>query len=73
MTANEYAKQQGFSGARKIEPWRGYACYEAIYGEDGLDAPIIGYPQIILQAGEELRFTSIEETMQYMRETNNDV
>ena len=75
MTANQYAKNIGFTGARKIAPWRGFTCYEALYGNagDGVnDVPAIGYPQIILERGGIYRLAKPKETVRYMEETVND-
>lgn len=76
MTANQYAKNNGFTEARKIAPWRGYTCYEALYGSAGEsvnDVPAIGYPQIILERGSIFRLAKPEETLRYMEEvTVND-
>lgn len=71
MTANQYAKNIGFTRARKIAPWRGYICYEALYGSAGEsvnDVPAIGYPQIILERDGIFRLAKPEETMRYMEE-----
>lgn len=75
MTANQYAKNNGFTRAQKIAPWRGYSCYEALYGNagDGVnDVPAIGYPQIILERGGTFRLANLDETMRYMEESVND-
>ena len=75
MTANQYAKNIGFTGARKIAPWRGFICYEALYGNagDGVNnVPAIGYPQIILERDGIYRLAKPDETMRYMEETVND-
>lgn len=69
MTANEYAKKQGFKGARKIQPWNGFPCYEAVYAEESLDAvPCIGIPQIILEKGGAFRMADYDEAMAYISE-----
>lgn len=77
MTANQYAKNIGFTGAQKIAPWRGFTCYEALYGNAGKtvnDVPAIGYPQIILERGGVFRLAKPNEILQYMAEvTVNDV
>lgn len=75
MTANQYAKNVGFTVARKIAPWRGFTCYEALYGDAGKtvdDVPVIGYPQIILERDGIFRMAKPEETLQYMEEVTVD-
>lgn len=75
MTANQYAKSIGFAEAKKIAPWCGYTCYEALYGSAGEsvnDVPAIGYPQIILESGGIFRLAKPEETLQYMEEVAVD-
>lgn len=72
MTANEWAKKQGFKGARKIQPWNGFSCYEAVYAEESLDAvPCIGIPQIILEKGGVFRMADYDEAMTYISEVEN--
>ena len=36
MTANEFAKKQGYAGAQYLHKWRGYKCYDPLFkaGED---------------------------------------
>lgn len=74
MTASQFAKKSGFSGARKIAPRHGYVCHEALYNaNDSLnDVPVIGYPQIIFERGGQFRFADIDEVMRYMQEVTNN-
>jgi hypothetical protein len=72
MTANEWAKKQGFKGARPIQPWNVFSCYEAVYAEESLDAvPCIGIPQIILEKGGVFRMADYDEAMTYISEVEN--
>ena len=72
MTANEWAKKQGFKGARKIQPWNGFSCYEAVYAEESLDSvPCIGIPQIILEKSGAFRMADYDEAMAYISEVKN--
>ena len=72
MTANELAKRQGFKGARRIQPWNGYSCFEAVYAEESLDAdPCIGIPQIIIEKGGTFRMADYDEAMTYISEVEN--
>lgn len=70
MTVEQFARKKGFDGIRELVPWRGYACYEAVYGSpDEMDVPTIGYPQIILAKGARIRMATLDETIKYMEET----
>lgn len=72
MTANEYARKQGFIGAKKMQPWNGFSCYEAIYAQESLDAvPVIGIPQIILEKNGIFRMANYDEAMAYILEVDN--
>ena len=74
MTADEYAKKNGFIGARKLKPWKHYACYEAVYAEpqENEPAPLIGFPQIILEIVNGVyRMASYDEAMEYISEVDN--
>ena len=73
MTANEYAKKNGFFGAKRINDWNSYKCYEAIYTqEESIDAvPCIGIPQIILEKGGAFRMADYDEAMAYISEVVN--
>lgn len=68
MTANEFAREHGFAKAKKIQPWRGYECYEAVIKEPESvdDVPIIGLPQIILEKDGKYRFADGDEAMAYI-------
>lgn len=70
MTAKEYAKKNGFQTAKKLKPWRGFACWEAIYSESSGpdDTSFIGLPQIILEKNGKIRFAEYEEAIAYIRE-----
>jgi hypothetical protein len=75
MTAIQYAKGNGFTGVRKIAPWRGYVCYEALYdnaGDSVNNVPAIGLPQIILERNGKFRMAKPDETMGYMEEVKID-
>lgn len=73
MTANEFAEQNGFKRARKIKPWNGYKCFEAVYAdtEETSPVPLIGFPQIILSRNGALRMADYDEAMAYVAEVEN--
>lgn len=72
MTADEWAKRQGYKGAKTIHPWNGFSCYEAVYAGESLDAvPCIGIPQIILGKNGIFRMADYEEAMAYISEVDN--
>lgn len=64
MTAQEFAKKEGFAGARRLTAWNGYACYEAIIDDDDETIPIVGFPQIIIANGNEMRMADYDEALQ---------
>lgn len=74
MTADEFARGNGFIAAEHRIDWRGYKCYEAMLKvpEDVNDVQHIGIPQIILEKDGECRFADYDEAMAYIDELPED-
>lgn len=70
MTVKEYAKQHGFATARKLKPWNGTECWEAVFSETE-ETSYIGYPKIILHRNGVFRFATDAEALAYIAEVDN--
>jgi len=69
MTVLEFARKNGFKDIRQLRPWRGFACWEALYFDtEKIDNDAyIGFPQIILEKGGRLRMAGYDEAMAFIR------
>lgn len=65
MTADEFARDNGFISVKPMPDWRGYKCFEAILAEpqDVNDIQYVGFPQIVLEKDGECRFADYDEAM----------
>lgn len=69
---DKFAQQQGFDRAEYLCEWRGFQCYEPIVGEGGQPS-FIGMPLLVLVDKKgNIRMSTAAESMQQLRETNND-
>ncbi len=68
LSADKYAKAQGYESAEYIGEWRGYKCYEPIIAEG--EIAFIGLPLLILEDKEgNIRMSTPEEAMQQIDES----
>ena len=72
MDVLKFAKQQGFVGVRRLEPWRGFDCYEALTTKDEDELPAVGFPQIILVNEDVMRMAQYDEALAYLDENMED-
>ena len=52
-------KQYGIVDVKKRDNWNGYQVYEPIHHQKGA---IIGYPFVVLVKGDEIRWSTIDES-----------
>lgn len=63
MTANFFAKKQGYLGARYEDNWRGYKVYKPLIKNGNAK---IGYPLRVLEKEDKLRWTTPKESLEYL-------
>lgn len=62
----DFAKLEGFDTAQRVENWRGYEIYEPLYN-DG-EVHYIGLPFFIMLKDDEMRMSTLEETLAWIDE-----
>lgn len=59
----EFARKHGYAGAEPEGKFNGFDAYRPVPKSEGA---IIGYPYLILVKGDTIRFSTLEETFEYM-------
>lgn len=59
----EFAAENGYTKIEKAEPWHGYDVYVPVYDE----MSYVGLPFVILVRGEEIRLSTPEEALEWVR------
>jgi len=62
MKPEEFAKMQGYTGAKFLHVWNGYKCYKPINPDDD---GMIGLPLVILEKGGVCRISTPDEALQH--------
>lgn len=64
----KFALENEHDGVKYIMDWNGYHVYEPILDwiEQSSEPPCIGYPIVILEKGNTIRFSTVDECMSFL-------
>ena len=63
----EFAKKNGYDTALPLGKWKGYNAYEPVMkGATEENPAIVGQPLMILEKGNEIRMSTVEEAYEQM-------
>ena len=65
MTAEEFAREQGYDSCVGPVEWRGVSVYEPLWPDDGAH---VGPPLVIIEDAAGFRMSTIEESFDFLDE-----
>ena len=65
-----FAKDNGYTTAKRLDDWNGYEVYEPVMNGDGIS--FIGPPLVILVKNEHIRMSTVEEAFERLSSIDDE-